>query len=329
MKKKHIHISIALFFISVSISYCQRLSPYQPGAYYPGVESTRDMAAVDPGFYFINYSYWLNTQGYYDRNGNQFDGGIINNVDIASPKITAFIDVPLFFYCTPFKLFGAYYLVSATPVYLSSSQSAFISVGDSALNLSSSMRGFGDFSFMPFGLSWSDGERYDVSFMYTIYTPTGRFEIGASDNLGQGFWTHQLQVPFYFYLNQKATGFMVIPTIELNGKIKEVDFRAGNRLSLEYGISQYITEWLEVDLLNGHNWQLQDDKGKGAWWDDTRLDGLDSKNTFSVGVSAWPISNTLCIRARYIQDYGAMQRFSNRFWSLSALFIPKTKSNQR
>ena len=322
---------LSLLLISLP-AISQRVSPYQPGSYYPGLESTRDLAAVEPGFYFINYSYWLKTQGYYDRNGERFRGGILDflgaEINLESPEITAFVDVPFFFYAFPKEILGAHYLVSIAPVYLSSKQSVFLTANDTATNISSEISGFGDLSFMPFGLSWSDGATFDISFMYTIYAPTGRFSLGADDNLGQGFWTHQLQTPFYYYLNEKATALFLMPTLELNGKLKEGDFNAGNRLSLEYGISQYFTEWLEIELINGHNWQIQDDRGSSKWWSNTRFDGRDSKNVFSIGASVWPIKNTLSIRLRYIQDYGVKQRFQNRFWSVSLLFAHPQRSKK-
>ena len=65
--------------------------------------------------------------------------------------------------------------------------------------------------------------------------------------------------PAYFYAMEQATAFALIPTLELNGKVKDANARPGHRFSLEYGISQYFTSWLEVELVNGHNWQISED----------------------------------------------------------------------
>ena len=102
-----------------------------------------------------------------------------------------------------------------------------------------------------------------------------------------GIWTHQLQAPTYFYAMEQATAFAVIPTLELNGKVKDADARPGHRFSLEYGISQYFTNWLEIELMNGHNWQISDDTGDDVWWSGTRFDGRDRKNIFSAGIGLW------------------------------------------
>jgi hypothetical protein len=121
---------------------------------------------------------------------------------------------------------------------------------------------------------------------------------------------------------EQATAFAIIPTLEINGKVKDADARIGNRFSLEYGISQYFTSWLEVEIMNGHNWQIQADSGDDVWWSGTRFDGFDRKNVFSAGINVWPVEGILNLRVKYIKDYGVRQRFNNQFWNLSLLLIP-------
>jgi hypothetical protein len=164
--------------------------------------------------------------------------------------------------------------------------------------------------------------------MYTFYAPTGRYEIGADDNLGQGFWTHQFQLPAYFYMMEQATALVIITTFEFNSKVKDSEARAGNRFTLEYGISQYFTEWLEVEVMNGHNWQISDDTGENAWWNGTRFDSRDSKSTFSVGVGVWTLKGMLNLRPKYIMDYAVRQRFRNQFVSFSLILMPGILSGE-
>ncbi|HET7453156.1 MAG TPA: transporter, partial [Thermoanaerobaculia bacterium] len=51
--------------------------------------------------------------------------------------------------------------------------------------------GFADSYYLPVILGWS-GERFAVRAMYGFLAPTGRFEAGATDNVGSGYWTHTL-----------------------------------------------------------------------------------------------------------------------------------------
>lgn len=205
----------------------------------------------------------------------------------------------------------------------------FLSINDSSGNIKSNVSGFGDLTIMPIGLSWDIHDKVDFSLLYSIYIPTGKYEVGADDNLGQGYWTHQIQVPTYFYFLGKATALILLPTLEINGNIQKHDASIGNRFSLEYGISQYLTDWLEIDIMNAHNWQISKDYGNEIWWSGTRFDGLDTKSIFSAGISLWPIKNTLNIRGKYITEYNVKQRFKNEIWSLSVVYIPGVLSDKK
>ena len=121
---------------------------------------------------------------------------------------------------------------------------------------------------------------------------------------------------------EQATALAIIPTFEFNGSVKDANARAGNRFSLEYGISQYFTSWLELEIMNGHNWQISDDSGDDVWWTGTSFDGRDRKNVFSAGIGVWPVEGMVNLRVKYILDYGSRQRFNNQFWSFSLMFIP-------
>ncbi len=332
---KKIILIVIIFCSGYTTIFAQRISPYQSGSYYPGLINLRDYAAAPAGLVFMDYNYWLSSSGYYDKDGDKFSGGTINlpspfnpiNIDI-NPEMSGYMNVPGLFYASIFKVFGARYMASISPIYLNLDYKVFIAVGDTSTNISDNVSGFGDLSAMPLGLSWTFDNKIDLSFMYTFFAPTGRYEIGADDNLGQGFWTHQFQLPAYFYMMEQATAFAIIPTFEFNSKVKDSEARAGNRFTLEYGISQYFTEWLEVEVMNGHNWQISDDTGENAWWNGTRFDSRDSKSTFSVGVGVWTLKGMLNLRAKYIMDYAVSQRFKNQFVSFSLILMPGILSGE-
>ena len=327
--KELILVTLVVIFGS-TLLHAQRVSPYQPGSYYPGLINLRDLATPPAGILVLDYNYWMSSNGYYDKNGEPFSGGVIElpppadpiEVEI-DPSISGYINAPVIFYASKFQVLnGARYLASIVPVYLRMDYNAFLAVGDTSGGISGSTSGFGDMSFMPLGLSWALNKKLDISFLYSIYAPTGRYKTGADDNLGQGFWTHQIQLPTYFYIKEQATALALIPTLEMNSKVKDADAKMGERFSLEYGISQYFTSWLEVELMNGHNWQLGADSGDDVWWTGTRFDGLDRKSTFSAGINVWPVEGILQLRVKYITDYNVKQRFKNQFWSFSLLLIP-------
>jgi hypothetical protein len=325
-------ILTVIVLLGTKVTMAQRISPYQSGSYYPGLISLC-------GLIFLDYNYWMSSSGYYDKDGEKFTGGTINlpppnnpiNIDI-NPGISGYLNVPGLFYVSKFKVLGARYMASIYPIYLNLDYEVFMAIGDTSSNISGNVSGWGDLTAMPFGLSWSFGEKIDLSFMYTFYAPVGRYETGADDNLGQGFWTHQFQLPTYFYAMEQATALAIIPTFEFEGKVEDSEARTGNRFSLEYGISQYFTEWLEVEVVNGHNWQISDDSGSDAWWTGTRFDSRDRKNTFNAGVGVWSLKGMLNLRVKYIMDYGVRQRFKDNFvslaWYLYQEFFPKKVMNR-
>jgi len=318
---------LLLLVVAVLSSLAQRVSSYQSGSYYPNLLSLRDYAAAPAGLIFADYNIWFNTKGYYDRDGNKFEPGsnlqppfdkLGSNID---PKINGYTNMFLLFYVSRSKILGARYMASVSPMYLNMEYSGALTTVDTSFTVSGKSSGFGDLAVMPLGLSWSK-EKIDIAFMYSIYIPTGRYETGGDDNLGTGFWTHQLQLPTYLYALEKATALAIIPTLEFSGKVKDADVSQGSRFTLEYGISQYFTTWLEVEVMNGHNWQISDDKGSDVWWSGTAVGDHDSKNAFSVGINAWPIENVLQLRLKFIQDYGVKQRFKNQLWHFSLIFMP-------
>lgn len=330
MRKSIFFILIGL--LSFTDAFSQHVSAYQAGSYQPGLLNIRDLATPGAGLVFIDYNYWNNSNSYY----NQFGDKVTHlEIDLSSfdpakgkvtldlePQISGYINVPVFFYASKFKIFHGRYLASISPVYLSSNSTMNLHTSDTSVVAKGNAGGFGDLAFMPLGLAWSIHNKMDISFFYTIYAPTGRYKTGAEDNVGKGYWTHQFQIPFYLYFFDKTTALFVMPTVEINGKIKGSDVRPGSRLTIEYGISQYITPWLELEILNGHNRQISDDKGKDVWWRDTPLYAKDQTSTVSFGVGVWPWAGKLNIRVKYAMDYGTKQRYKSNFLSASIIFIP-------
>jgi hypothetical protein len=332
--KKIIKILVLIICCGYSTILAQRASAYQIGSYLPGLVNVRDYAKVPPGLYFVDYNIWGNTSGYYDQDGNKIDklkldlskiDPNLNEVELnLDLDINSYINVPVIAYSSKWEIFGARYIAAIAPIYLTADASVDYSLtpANNSKEAGSSLSGWGDLIIIPLFLAWNWEKDYDLGFVYTAYAPTGRYETGASDNIGLGHWTHQFQLPFYAYFLQQATALTIIPTLELNGKIKDADITTGNRLTLEYGISQYFTEWLELQIMNGHNWQISEDSGDDAWWKDTPLDTKDSKSTFMAGVGLWPWKGKLYVSLKYSFDYAISQRFNNEYFTLCISFIP-------
>jgi len=327
--RKHFLI---VFLLSASIVKAQEshVSAYQAGAYQAGVMNVRDLAPVPGGgLMFLDYNFWNNSKSYVDQFGNEIDHIIIDrngfNTELdLTQQVAGYTNVPVLFFASSFKLLGATYMASLNPAFISSNFKMNIhgSLSDSTVTSTGNTGGFGDLAILPLGLGWSFNDKVDFSFFYTFYAPTGRYQTGAADNVGRGYWTHQFQLPTYFYFMDKATALFVMPTFETNSYIKDSDVRPGSRFSIEYGVSQYVTSWLELEILNGHNLQISDDMGDDVWWKDTLLEARDQASTVSFGAGVWPWEGRLNLRVKYAMDYGVKQRYKSNFLSFSVIFIP-------
>ena len=124
-----------------------------------------------------------------------------------------------------------------------------------------------------------------------------------------GWDSGQIKFRFgYYYPNvDQSTALMLGLTYEINTKMKGEDFNPGNRFSLEYGISQYLSDRFEFRIMGGHNWQVSDDKGEDIFWDPSYHD---RKSTLAFSPAYWAVNSAVCLGQIYV-----------RFW------CPSTVSN--
>lgn len=222
---------------------------------------------------------------------------------------------PAFFLATKKKILGATYMAGFVPVYFWANASFGTNITDPT---SAKLNGIADFYFAPVTLSWGT-QKFDWTLAYGFTAPTGRYETGADDNIGLGFWTHQVQGFGYYYpIEDKSTALMLGLTYEMNSKVKGENYNPGNRLSLEWGISQYVSERLELAFQGGHNWQVVDDKGSDVLFGG---DIRDKKSTLAFSAGYWAWAGRLQVNAKYGFDFGMVQRFKTNMLMLNFTFI--------
>lgn len=336
-------ILLSVFFLfSLQLTHGQNtdVSAYQAGIYTPGLINIWDFSYPDDGLVISDYNIWANTNSYRDGHGDKTDQLTINlsPFDTTLALTTIDLDIEIkgyinsFFIGYTFNLpfLNAKYMVALAPSYISANGKAHIKSSNALaeIDVNGFSDGFGDLSIIPLSLYWNFDNKFNIGFLYTLSAPTGRFELDADDNVGNGYWAHMFQIPIYFFNKDQSTAFTVLPTLELNGKIKDSDVTPGNRLSLEYGISQYLNEWLELQILNSHNWQIGSDKGNDIWWRNTALDGKDQTNNLSFGIGAWPVASQFYTSLKYGFDYGTKNRFQANYFSVDLIYIPVFKSKK-
>lgn len=330
--------SAFIFLIAIgSKTYAQNrptpVSPLLTGHYTPGFMNIRDLADPSPvsGLMVLDYNVipWGNQ--YYDRNGKQITqitgpGG--NPINL-NADVSGYINVPMPIWVSKGKVLGATYFGGASiPIISVNPSLAYSRIGiiDSVHQsgkVSGSVSGFSDLELMPIYLSWGL-KNFDLTFGWQLYLPTGQYVPGGNNNTGLGFWSNEFQVFGYWYPEKikgqasKALAIMLGASLELESKIKDADVIPGSRLSLDYGISQYMSDKLELGIYGGNNWQISDDKGSQVYWNPAIHDRLGVVGA-QIGYWLWP--NRLQAVGKYGWNYGAVQRFQQNMVEINLIFI--------
>ena len=317
----------------------QQVSPFQTGHYSPAFSNIRDMAKGAPGLAIVWYNQYMYANKYGDKDGNLYEEIPLDFFFPELPAVNLSVDigsfatVPAVFYGVPKPVLGgAQWMIGIVPSYVRADASVLTEqrggVIDPDLNQqgSATITGFGDLYVAPLGLTWG-WDHFDLTFYYGFTAPTGRYETGADDNMGLGFWTHQPQLFTYYYPKvDQSTALMLGLTYEYNTKVKGEDFDPGNRFSLEYGISQYVSERLELGIMGGHNWQITEDTGEDVFWDSSVKD---KKSTLAFTAGYWVWSQRLQLNFKYGFDYGVRQRFKSNMFMLNATFVTNALTGKK
>ena len=145
--------------------------------------------------------------------------------------------------------------------------------------------GISDLYVAPINLGWAK-DRADFIVGYAFNAPTGKYEVGGSDNTGLGMWSHEIQAGTTVYLDH-AKKYTVATSafLELHSKKKDQDIRVGDILTLEGGAA-YNIEKIGGAFGMGYAYQgkLTDDSGTDVPVAALRVTNLYGKNrVFGVG----------------------------------------------
>lgn len=318
---------------AVSAQEQPEVSSVFSGGYLPGIMGVRDYTNPGTdGLFVLDYNIFLSANSFYDGNGNKvnsldfvpgLEGSIPFDVDISG-----YINSLMFTYASPKLEFlgNAQYLFIAAPIYSTVNTGVALGQLTGRITIDGGASGFGDMTIAPLMLSWGS-EKFDLTTGYLFVAPTGKYETGGDSNVGIGYWSHVIQAAAYYYpLPQKATAIMVMPSYEWHGMLKDADVKPGSRFILEYGISQYLSERLEITFQGGHAWQTVEDSGSDAYWDTSVKDQM---SIFGGGVGYWLVPNVFYANAKYSSTYNNKEHFNANTFQVQLLLTTdflKTKS---
>jgi hypothetical protein len=312
--------------------------------FQPGVASIRDYSVPgEEGLYFVDYNFGYLTSQLNDDNGNKVSSVILGppggpnvplNVDV---DVKIYANAPTFLWATKWKIFGARYAAYVSPTFSNSSIGASLSrINGNGFNPETGQFAVGDLFVQPFWLGWNR-KHVDVAAGYGFYAPVGKYNyqtitlpvigdrtITNADNIGLGFWTHQVQGNVTWYPNvNRFTAATNTITAEFNGNQRGTNSTLGDFVTWNWGISQYALLGkqprflLEAGPTGYGQWQITDTTGanvtNGNLHDQVYAAGA------QVGVTYLP--KNLQFNFRYLGEFYARNRFRGSSLSLNIAYV--------
>jgi hypothetical protein len=310
------------------------------GHFNPGLPSMRDLVVPEPGFYAMFYNYYYASDRLNDRGGGKVDS--VNVHPGPGPGVTFDVNVdldlyalaPMLLWVSPWKVAGARYAAYIAPSFATSSLSASLSTaqGRGLDGDVDSCFGMGDLFVQPLWLGWAL-KHWDIALGYGFYAPVGRYEVEtvnipvigpqqveAQDNIGLGFWTHQIQAAAAWYpLAGKGTAVVLALTYEINQKKEDFDIRPGSHLSVNWGLSQYLPltgdgeTLLEIGPAGYSQWKVTDDTGSDARNGDVH-DQVHAAGA-QLGLTYMPWNTS--VNVHYFYEFDSRARFQGQVLGLN------------
>jgi len=151
------------------------------------------------------------------------------------------------------------------------SMAATLPIANNSLSsdaLGSSLSGGGglaDSYYQPLILGWKH-ERLEMRVIGGFLAPTGRFQAGASDNVGSGYWTWTASSGQTLYLDEgRRTALSAFQMYEFHTTQEGTDIHPGQNFDLDYSLTRVLPlgrdASLQVGLVGYGQWQTSSKTG--------------------------------------------------------------------
>jgi hypothetical protein len=222
------------------------------GVYPVGMNATNSGVTPEAGVTYSNLFVFFSRDAQKDSEGNV----------VATGQNSIMMDLNSFVWVSKRKmgfLGGAVFSASATLPIANNSLTSDIN------GAISGGAGFADSFYQPLILGWRK-KRADIRAIYGFLAPTGRFEAGANNNVGSGYWTSALSSGQTFYLTaDKATALSAFEMYEFHGNQEGTAIHPGQTLNLDYSLTQAFPLKaglrLQLGLAGYGQWQTTDKHG--------------------------------------------------------------------
>ena len=280
-----------------------------------------------PGFYAALFYLRTDTDTIKDADGNTVR---------LSPDSPGSVDVsaaaPLLWYVSKAKILGANYGVMAVLPWANSSLEAPAFALSSTVDMS-----FTDMLVRPLDLGWHT-KRADVTAGFQFYAPTGRYELGGSDNIGKGMWTYEPFVGTTLYFDEARTTSLATTAFwEFHGDKEDTNVKVGQILTLEGGLGKsFLGGGLVIGGAYYAQWKLTKDRLAEfvlPGGDPVAVDFPNKHRVFALGPDVTvPIASKsklfALVNIRYFWEMGARVKTEGQNLVITATFpVPSLRLN--
>jgi len=193
------------------------------GVYPLGMSATNSGLTAEPGFTYSNLFL------FYSRSESRGPDGEL----LATGSSSVLMDMNSFVWVSGKKILGGARYSASVTIPIANNSLASDSIG-----AISGGGGLADSYYQPVILGWRT-ERVGIRAIYGFLAPTGRFEAGASDNVGSGYWTHVLASGQTVYLTKdKRTAISAFQMYEFHGAQDGTGVHPGQTINLDYSVTR-------------------------------------------------------------------------------------------
>ena len=237
----HVEILVVIF-----LWLCATAAQAQNRGVYPlGLSAINSGVSAEPGFTYNNSFL------FYSRSEQKGANGEV----LATGQQSVLLDMNTILWASSGEIatLGGARFSSAVTIPIANN-----SLSSSAQGAISGGGGFGDFYFQPIILGWRT-EHVDIRGIFGFLAPTGKFNAGATDNVGNGYWTPVLAAGQTLYLSEdKATTLSAFGMYEFHTTQSGTQIHPGETFDLDYSLMRAFTfadSRLQVGLVGYGAWQ--------------------------------------------------------------------------
>jgi len=234
------------FLVAALVWLCATAAQAQNRGVYPlGLSAINSGVNAEPGLTYNNAFL------FYSRSEQK---GADNEV-LATGQQSVLLDMNTLLWASPgqIAMLGGAQFSSAVTIPIANN-----SLSSSAQGAISGGGGLGDFYFQPVILGWRT-EHVDIRGIFGFLAPTGKFNAGATDNVGNGYWTPVFASGQTVYLSEdKATTLSAFEMYEFHSTQSGTRIHPGETLDLDYSLMHAFTfpdSRLQAGLVGYGAWQ--------------------------------------------------------------------------